>query len=257
MSPLVRNMSISSVPDLPLQVTRTGTIIAKGVSLPAMEVQAILFDLDGTLVDSERESAEAMARALKEEQGIEIEQADRDFIVGRSWVQIHDQLCKRYPQLAMSRDALIAATAAKREDVFAEVGLTILPGAREAVARFSHLPLAIVTGSSRVEMKQALKALDLVEAFAITIASEDVHTSKPAPDGYLQAARTLGVDPTCCLVIEDSSAGIAAGIAAQMSVVAVSVGNYADHDQGAAHHQIETLDELTEALLSRAMVRPS
>ncbi len=222
-----------------------------------MGIQAILFDLDGTLVDSERESAEAMARAIKENAGISIEQEDRDFIVGRSWVQIHKNLCERFPSLEMSRDALIAATAAKREDVFAEVGLTILPGAREAVGRFSHLSLAIVTGSSRVEMNQALTALELGPAFGATVASEDVTTSKPSPDGYLQAAQRLGVAPKQCLVVEDSSAGIAAGIAAGMAVVAVSVGNYAEHDQSAAHWQIPTLDELTEGLVARAMVRPS
>ncbi|MCP4443867.1 MAG: HAD family phosphatase [Myxococcales bacterium] len=222
-----------------------------------MEVQAILFDLDGTLVDSERESAEAMARALLEEQGIAIEQEDRDFVVGRSWVQIHEQLRSRYSHLAMSRDELIAATAAKREDVFAESGLTILPGAREVVARFAYLPLAIVTGSSRVEMKQALGALGLAASFAITVASEDVSTSKPSPDGYLQAAGHLGVDPRACLVVEDSSAGIAAGVAAQMSVVAVGIGNYAGHDQSAAHERIHTLDELTGELVARAMVRRS
>ncbi len=222
-----------------------------------MRVSALLFDLDGTLVDSERESAEAMARALRSGQGIEIEELDREFIVGRSWVQIYEQLRGRYPELRWTRDELIAATAGKREEVFAESGLTILPGAREAVRRFSDRKLAIVTGSSRVEMGQALDALGLASHFDLTIASEDVATSKPAPDGYLQAAAGLGVPASECLVIEDSHAGIAAGVAANMGVVAVTVGNYADHDQSAAHAQITTLEELNEALFARVMVRPS
>lgn len=227
-------------------------------SLPGiMALPVLLFDLDGTLVDSERESAEAMARALAKGQGIHIEQADRDFIVGRSWVQIYAQLSGRYERLRWSRDELIAATANEREEVFAETGLTILPGAIEVVQRFAHLPKAIVTGSSRVEMQQALRALGLADQFDFTIASEDVETSKPAPEGYLQAARKLSADPAHCLVIEDSQAGIAAGLAAGMSVLAVRVGNYAGHDQSAAHHQIDTLDELTEELLARAMVRAS
>lgn len=225
--------------------------------LGPMSVRALLFDLDGTLVDSERESAEAMARALASGQGIQIVQADRDFIVGRSWVQIYEKLCTRYADLTWTREELIAATAVRREEVFAEVGLTILPGAREAVRRFAHLELAIVTGSSRVEMGQALDALGLASCFTLTIASEDVATSKPAPDGYLQAAERLGVAASECLVIEDSQAGIAAGLAAQMSVVAVAVGNYAEHDQGAAHSQIHTLNELNEELIARVMVRPS
>jgi len=60
-------------------------------------MRGILFDLDGTLVDSERETAEAMARALERGQAIAIEQRDRDFIVGRSWVAIYDSLRARYP----------------------------------------------------------------------------------------------------------------------------------------------------------------
>ncbi len=222
-----------------------------------MDPQAILFDLDGTLVDSERESAEAMARALKAEAGLDIDQADRDGIVGRSWVQIYEALCARYPSLTMSRDELIAATAARREDVFAESGLTILPGAREVIERLRHRRMALVTGSSRVEMNQALDALGLATAFEFTIPSEDVATSKPSPEGYLQAASRLGVAPRHCLVVEDSHAGIAAGVAAGMTVVAVSVGNYAGHDQSAAHWQVRTLDELTDEAIARGMVRAS
>ena len=69
--------------------------------------------------------------------------------------------------------------------------------------------------------------------------------SKPAPDGYLAAAAALGVEPTACLVVEDSRAGIAAGVAAGAVVVAVAAGNFARHDQSAAHHLVATLDHLT------------
>lgn len=216
-----------------------------------MVVGALLFDLDGTLVDSERESAEAMARALLSE-GIQIDQEDRDFIIGRSWVQIYEQLKGRYPAILWTRDELIAATASKREEVFAESGITILPGAVEAVRRF-QLPRAVITGSSRVEARQAIDALGLADEFEFIIASEDVQTSKPSPDGYLQAAKRLGVDPLACVVIEDSVAGIAAGVSAQMRVIAVRVGNFAGHDQSAAHVSIATLEELDGDLLARMM----
>jgi FMN phosphatase YigB (HAD superfamily) len=87
-----------------------------------MAIRGFLFDLDGTLVDSERETAEAMARALLRGQGIAIAQYDRDYIVGRSWIAIYDSLAARYPQLAWSRAETIAQTAMLRDEVFAESG---------------------------------------------------------------------------------------------------------------------------------------
>jgi len=217
-----------------------------------MPFAAVLFDLDGTLVDTERESAEAMARALAAH-GVPCDQEDRDYIIGRSWVAIHARLVERYT-LTMSRDELIAATARAREGVFAELGVTILQGAREAVTRLGPRR-ALVTGSSRVEAKQALAALGLADAFQVVVAAEDVPRSKPHPDGYLLAAERLGVAIDHCLIIEDSLSGIAAGVAAGGTVVAVAAGNFAGHDQRHAHCRIATLDELTGELVDELAAR--
>ncbi|HWM87337.1 MAG TPA: HAD family phosphatase [Kofleriaceae bacterium] len=214
-----------------------------------MPIRAILFDLDDTLLDSERQSAEAIARALRAGLGIEISQAERDFIIGRSWVDIYENLCRSHGKLGWEPDQLISATASHRQQVFAESGVKVLPGAHEAIARFRHLPLGLVTGSSRVEAAQALALLGLEDAFRVIIASEDVPRSKPAPDGYLAAARALGVEPSECLVVEDSLSGIAAGLAAGAVVVAVAAGNFSGCDQSAAHHVCKTLDQLTAELI--------
>jgi mannitol-1-/sugar-/sorbitol-6-phosphatase len=84
----------------------------------------------------------------------------------------------------------------------------------------------------------------------VVVASEDVARSKPAPDGYLAGAAALRLDPRDCLVVEDSASGIAAGLAAGATVVAVAAGNFARHDQSAAHRLIATLEELTLELLA-------
>ena len=212
-------------------------------------ISGFLFDLDGTLVDSERQSGEAMARALLAGQGIAIEQADRDFVVGRSWMAIYERLTERYPQLAWSREELIARTAMMREEVFAEHGVPVLPGARELIARTRHQPRAVVTGSSRVEVTQVLPLISEHAVFDVIVASEDVARSKPSPDGYLSAIQQLGVLAHECLVLEDSVAGIAAGRAAGCLVVAVRAGNFAGWDQSGAHRIIETLEELTPSLV--------
>ncbi len=215
-----------------------------------MAIRGFLFDLDGTLVDSERETAEAMARALIRGQGIAIDQYDRDFIVGRSWIAIYDSLAARYPQLSWSRAETIAQTAMLRDEVFAELGITVLPGARALLERTAGQPRALVTGSSRVEVTQVLPLIGPAASFSVIVAAEDVARSKPAPDGYQRAMTELGLDPAECLVIEDSVAGIASGRAAGCIVVACRAGNFAGWDQSAAHRVIDTLDELTPALVA-------
>jgi HAD superfamily hydrolase (TIGR01509 family) len=215
-----------------------------------MGKRGILFDLDGTLVDSERESAEAMARALSVGLGIEISQAERDFIIGRSWVEIYANVRRHHADLTWSRDQLIAATADAREQVFAEVGMTVLPGAVAAVQRFAEFPRGLVTGSSRQEAAQVLIALDIGGEFDVVVASEDVEQSKPAPDGFVAAAAALGIAATDCVVIEDSAAGVAAGLAAGAGVIAVRAGNFFDQDQSAATALIDTLEGLSVELVA-------
>lgn len=214
-------------------------------------VRGFLFDLDGTLVDSERETGEAMARALLRGQGIAIEQYDRDYIIGRSWLAIYDSLRSRYPQLTWSREETIAQTALLRDEVFAELGITVLPGARSVLGWTQAHARALVTGSSRVEVTQVLPLIGEVAAFSTIVAAEDVTRSKPAPDGYEKAMGLLGLAPRECLVIEDSEAGIAAGRSAGCLVVAVRAGNFGGWDQGGAHRVIDTLDELTPSLVDQ------
>jgi HAD superfamily hydrolase (TIGR01509 family) len=210
--------------------------------------RGILFDLDGTLVDSERETAEAMARALQRGQGIAIEKYDRDFVIGRSWLAIYDSLRSRYPALTWTREETIAQTAMCRDEVFEELGVTVLPGARTVLGWSQTWPRALVTGSSRVEVTQVLPRIGPEAEFAVIVAAEDA-PSKPSPIGYRTASDKLKLSPNNCLVVEDSVAGIAAGRAAGCIVVAVRAGNFGGWDQSGAHRVLDTLDQLTPSLV--------
>jgi HAD superfamily hydrolase (TIGR01509 family) len=214
-------------------------------------IRGFLFDLDGTLVDSERETGEAMARALSRHHAIEIEQYDRDFIIGRSWIAIYDSLKARYPQLMWTRAETIVRTAELREEVIAELGITVLPGAPALLARTRGVKRALVTGSSRIEVTQVLPHIGPDAVFDAIVAAEDVTRSKPAPDGYQAALAQLQLAPEDCIVVEDSQAGITAGREAGCLVIAVRAGNFGGWDQSHAHRVIDTLDELTPQLVDQ------
>lgn len=215
-----------------------------------MAIRGYLFDLDGTLVDSERESGEALARALLRDHGIAIEQSDRDYVIGRSWVAIYENLKRRYPHLTGTRDEVIARTAEVRHEVLAEVGVNVLPGARGALGWTRSFRRALVTGSARVEALQLLPHIGPDAAFDVIVAAEDVGSSKPSPEGYLAAMGHLGLAPSECVVVEDSHAGIQAGRAAGCIVVAVRAGNFGGWDQSAAHRVIDSLEAFTPALVA-------
>jgi beta-phosphoglucomutase-like phosphatase (HAD superfamily) len=138
-----------------------------------------------------------------------------------------------------------------RDEVFAEIGITVLPGARETLAWTLQHPRALVTGSSRVEVTQVLPMIGEMAHFHTIVAAEDVPRSKPAPDGYQKAIAALGLTPQQCVVVEDSQAGIQAGRTAGCLVIAVRAGNFGGWDQSAAHHVIDTLVELTPALVEQ------
>jgi HAD superfamily hydrolase (TIGR01509 family) len=217
-------------------------------------ISAALLDLDGTLVDSERENAESVARALKK-RGRGMSAEEREFVIGHGWREIYD-LIERNQPTGLTFDELKHAAAVEKEAILREGGLTVLPGAKEAVERLvEKVPLAVVTGSSREEAELVLEIMGIRELLDALVTTEDVAHGKPAPDGFLLAADRLGVLPPGCLAVEDSNAGIRAALDAGMRCVAVRAGNFAKQDQSDADAVIDTLAELDDALIEKLMVR--
>ena len=212
-----------------------------------MAVQAVCFDLDGTLVDSEGDCADGIELALQHI-GRALSVSERDFVVGHGAGEILALLRRNGGVLWSDREFEEAVFAARKE-LLAERGVTILPGAREIVRELAvRWPLALVTGSTRSEAELMLQALGLAACFPISLCAGEYPRGKPAPDAYLQAAAALGIGAERCVAIEDSTPGIAAARAAGMRVVAVRAGNRYGQDQSAAHHLLDTLLELPSLL---------
>ena len=234
-----------------------GTLRAMVTVMP----QALLLDLDGTLVDSEMVHVAGLVR-LCQDRGVELGEDEGLFVIGHGWREIFQEL-RLGERLGLDLPGVIAGTVAAKERLFGEgLALPLLPGAREllALAREAAIPTAIVTGSARRELEQALALLGLERGQLVSVCAEDVAHGKPSPDGFLRAAGLLAVAPAGCLVIEDSEAGISAGLAAGMRVLAVAAGNRppgspGHQDQSQAHHRRASLAGLGVAELAGFMAR--
>lgn len=178
----------------------------------ALRCSAVLFDLDGVLVDSEAVVVRTWTRWAARHQ-LDIPDLVRRAHGRRSIETVREVA----PQL----DAEAEVQWLEGIEVSDAEGLAILPG---AAALFQAIPRerrAVVTSGGRALAEFRLAAVGLTPP-PVLISAEDVQRGKPAPDGYLLAAKRLGAPPNECLVIEDTPAGIAAGRAAGATVLAVA-----------------------------------
>jgi sugar-phosphatase len=184
-------------------------------SQPARPVRAALFDLDGTLVDSEIHTDTAI-RVIAERHGVAGFALPHTETRGRTWGHVAGVMRSR-AGTAVDADTLASELLQYWTEIAADV--TPVPGSpaalREAV---KHLKLAVVSSSPRAVIDSFLDKLGVADCVgrSARIGGDAVRASKPDPDGFLKGAAALGVEPDDCLVFEDSRAGLEAARAAGM-----------------------------------------
>jgi HAD superfamily hydrolase (TIGR01509 family) len=182
-------------------------------------IEAVVFDLDGVLIDSEQVWDEVRRELAEERGGRWHERAQRD-MMGMSapeWSRyMHDVIgLRESPQE-------INAEVVRRMLERYSAAPPWLPGALDAVRRMAErFPLGLASSSNRELIHAVLEAGGIADLFQATVSSEEVARGKPAPDVYLEAARRLGVRPQRAAAIEDSEAGIRSAKAAGMFVAAI------------------------------------
>jgi beta-phosphoglucomutase len=191
--------------------------------------RAVIFDIDGTIVDNMHLHAEAFA-VFAERHGLPpLTQQDRARLDGRRNSEIFPILFKR----EVSRDEWLAYEHEK-EGLYRELSkgrLSPMRGLQSLIdcLRDARVPMALATSAPKPNVEHTLAELGLANAFPVIVRGDEVARGKPAPDVFIEAARRLGVDPADCLVFEDAPMGIEAAQAAGMRVVALTTSFTASH----------------------------
>ncbi|UWX03912.1 HAD family phosphatase [Pseudoxanthomonas sp. NC8] len=230
----------------------TATILVQPLPLPFLP-DAVIFDMDGLMLDSERAINLCMARAARE--------LGHD-LPDTLWLQMiggGDGLCRRLLAERIGGEAtdVLLDRAEAMYDAVADAGIDHRPGIVDLleflVAR--GIPRAVATSTRRPLAVRKLAAAGLAPYFDAVCTSSDVPRPKPAPDVYLLAASTLGVAPSRCLVLEDSPTGVRAALAAGMTPIQVPDLLEPDDEVRALRHRIvQSLGEAQRLLEARLAI---
>lgn len=218
-------------------------------SLVPRLIRAVIFDLDGLLLDSES-AWDGGRRALVAEHGLPWPDAATKAMMGMSsfeWSRyVHEELGVPLepPEISDRVVEHVLGTYAER--------LPLLPGAEEAVARIAaRWPLALASSSNKEVIERVMATSGWDRVFRAWVSSEEVERGKPAPDVFLEAARRIDVDPADAAGLEDSHNGILAARAAGLRVIAIPNHEFPPGDDAlaAADVVLDSLDELTPAVV--------
>jgi HAD superfamily hydrolase (TIGR01509 family) len=216
--------------------------------------EAVLFDQDGVLIDSEG-AWDAARRAVVAANGGRWKDEATRAMMGMSapeWSRyVRDELGVRLEPEEISDQVVARLLAGYSSE------LPLLPGAVDAVRRVAgRWPVGLASSANREVIDAVLAQSGLDGVFGATVSGEEVASGKPAPDIYVEAARRLGVDPRRCAAVEDSTNGLRSAAAAGMLVVALPNREFppAPEALGLASVVLDSLDELSPALFERLSV---
>jgi HAD superfamily hydrolase (TIGR01509 family) len=218
--------------------------------------EAVVFDLDGLLLDTEQVWDEVREALTRERGGRWHDRAQAD-MMGMSSTEwstyMHETLGLAEPPEELNRLVVERMQERYRER------LPLIDGAVDAVRRLgARWPLGLASSSNRELIDLALELMGVADLFRVTVSSEEVERGKPAPDVYLEATRRLGVAPGQAVAIEDSGAGIGAAKGAGMRVIAVPNPHFPPPPEALERADVvlASLAELTPDAVESASSRP-
>ena len=219
-------------------------------------IEAVVFDLDGLLLDTEQVWDEVREALTRERGGHWHERAQADMMgmSSKEWPRyMQEELGVPDPPEEINRLVVERMQERYRER------LPLVDGAVEAVRRIgARWPLGLASSSNRPLIDLALELMGVADLFQVTVSSEEVERGKPAPDVYVEAARRLEVRPENVVAIEDSANGIRSAKAAGMRVIAIPNPHFPPPEDVLAEADLalESLSELRPDAVESASSRP-
>lgn len=184
------------------------------------DVDGILFDMDGTLVDSEPHTLSAM-RAVLDEFDVGPLTLGAEDVFGMSWDAISTLMLKAHPDIRV--ETVVDRLILHFRRICRIDGATLIPGVLDFFTWSStHYRVGLFTSNVRSEVDALLGEYAAFQRLEVIVTADDVAEAKPNPEGYLLLAETLGLSPARCMVFEDSLAGLTAAKAAGMRTVGVT-----------------------------------
>jgi beta-phosphoglucomutase len=213
-------------------------------------LKAVLFDLDGVLVDSEDISTKASDKILSEF-GIVQTPEEKKKVFGRRTIDNYRDAIK-----ARGLDLDPKALVARKNEVFAQMirgNLTPMPGVMRFLSELkdAKVKVAVVSSSPLERVNATLEEIGLILSFDVVVSGDCCKRGKPDPQPFLIAARRLGIKPKDCVVVEDAEAGILAGKAAGMGVIAVRSPNTHSQDLSKADRIVDSIENISLDYISR------
>jgi len=216
-------------------------------------IRAVIFDMDGVLIESEDLWAEA-DRQFAKRHGVNVTDEFLARFKGRRQRDILEEYRREFALAGDTTELL-----QERIDLVLKIleqRATLVPGSTDLLAALRYnqtapLRTAVASSSPSEIIEFVMEKFDLWDSFELMVSGDDVEHGKPAPEIYLHVAELLKVKPMECLVVEDSISGILAGKAAGMHTIALAKPYVKPEDSAKADQVIQSLAELTPALISK------
>lgn len=185
-------------------------------------ITGFIFDLDGTLLDSETVWVDAYGELLRA-RGFPVSPAEALRVVyGKSYGDVYAETRRRFPMLTWTSEEMALHFRAAFRQLSAGRDVRILSSIELLKTLSRQFPVCVVSGSSREDVDAGIRLAGVAQLLRFSLAAEDYQPGKPNPAGFLLAAEKLALSPPRCLVFEDSAAGVAAAKAAGMWCVALA-----------------------------------